>query len=71
MPRYDYRCGECGTLFEIKLSMSEYAAGPNVRCPDCGSAEPERAFSSVGVITGGRSASGFGSAASCGPSGFT
>jgi putative FmdB family regulatory protein len=70
MPRYDYRCGGCGTVFEVKMSMSEYASDPTVSCPDCRGANVERAFTSFGVITGGRSSSGSGAAA-CGPSGFT
>ncbi len=70
MPRYDYRCGGCGTVFEVKMSMSEYSAEPTVRCPDCDTAETERAFTSFGVITAARGSSGSGAAA-CGPSGFT
>jgi putative FmdB family regulatory protein len=71
MPRYDYKCGGCGTIFEMKMSMSDYAAGPAVSCPDCGAAEAERAFTSFGVITGGRGSTASGPAASCGTSGFT
>mgnify|MGYP001822342084 CR=1 FL=1 len=71
MPRYDYRCGSCGQPFEVKMSMSEYSSGPEVRCPACGANEAERAFTSVGVITGGRSSGSAFGGTSCGTSGFT
>ena len=36
MPRYDYRCPECGAAFERERPMAESAA-PAV-CPVCGAA---------------------------------
>ena len=73
MPRYDYRCDDCGHAFEVRMSMSEYSEGNKPECPSCHSANTERTFSSVGVLTGSRAASG-GSAAGapgCGHGGFT
>jgi putative FmdB family regulatory protein len=32
MPTYEYRCDECGYLFELNHSMKE---NPTVFCPNC------------------------------------
>ena len=78
MPRYDFTCADCETLFELRLSMSDYASGEGRRCPECGSENAERAFTAVNVIAGGggggysTSASPGGSMGnSCGTGGFT
>ncbi len=70
MPSYDFTCHDCGTPYEVRLSMSAYAAGDGKRCPACGSQNVERRITGCGVMTGSRSTS---SAASCGGggSGFT
>ena len=73
MPRYDYRCDDCGHAFEVRLSMSEYSEGNKPDCPSCGSEKAERTFSSVGVLTGSR-AGGSGpmpTGGGCGHSGFS
>ena len=36
MPTYDYRCDQCGTVFEARRSFSEDAS--TVPCPDDGTA---------------------------------
>lgn len=33
MARYDYRCPQCDTQFEVEHPMSER---PEVKCPNCG-----------------------------------
>lgn len=78
MPSYDFTCQECGAAFEVRLSMSAYAAGEGRVCTGCGSTKVERAFTAVNVIAGGGSAGGgswLGGAGSrsggCGTSGFT
>ena len=73
MPRYDYKCQDCSVPFEIRMSMSEYGEGIKAECPECGSADVERSFSSVGVLIGSRSGSGGASpsASNCGHGGFT
>ena len=76
MPSYDFQCQECETVFERRLSMSEYDRGEGRECPECGSARVERRFSAVGVITGSGSAGGTGSSAGgsggvCHGDGFT
>mgnify|MGYP002512699057 CR=1 FL=1 len=38
MARYDYRCTECGTVFEVEHPMGER---PEVACPACGAELPE------------------------------
>ena len=73
MPRYDYKCQNCNLPFEVRMSMSEYSEGNKPECPQCGSTEVERSFTSVSVLTGSRAGSGgsASSAANCGHSGFT
>ncbi len=46
MPRYDYRCTECGNTFELVQSFSE--AGKGV-CPEC-QGSGQRLFHAVPVI---------------------
>lgn len=72
MPSYDFKCQECGASFEVRLSMSAYAAGEGRRCTECGSTRVERAFTAVNVIAGGHaSSSGWSGGGGCGTSGFT
>lgn len=72
MPSYDFVCQECGTSFEVRLSMSAYSAGEGRKCTRCGSTRVERAFTAVNVIAGGSSGSGGRwSGGGCGNSGFT
>lgn len=46
MPRYDYRCTDCGHEFEIKQSFSDE---PVAGCPLCG-VESRRVIHSVPVV---------------------
>jgi putative FmdB family regulatory protein len=43
MPSYDYKCKECGKVFEVFRRFSEL--DEQVNCPDCGSEKTERVFS--------------------------
>ncbi len=43
MPAYDYKCEECGKVFEVFRRFSEL--DEEVKCPDCGSEKTERVFS--------------------------
>lgn len=45
MARYDYRCTNCGTTFEVEHPMS---AHPKVTCPSCGQ-PAERVFDTYGI----------------------
>lgn len=71
MPRYEYICRYCDAPYEVRLSMSAYAAGEGARCPACGSADVERRLTGVGVLTSSRSCASGGSQACGGGSGFT
>lgn len=67
MPTYAYRCRSCDTAFDKRMSISAYSAGDPVACPACDSADTERSFQAVNVLTSSRG----GAAADCGPSGFS
>jgi putative FmdB family regulatory protein len=73
MPRYDYRCPDCEKVFEVRMSMSEYAEGNTPECPECGSDKAERSFSSFGVLVGSRTGGSTPPAGGggCGHSGFS
>jgi len=43
MPTYDYKCEECGNVFEVLLHFSEL--DQQVVCHNCGSEKTERVFS--------------------------
>lgn len=56
MPTYDYKCKECGKVFEVFRRFSDY--GKEIKCPGCGSDKAERIFS-VPQISG-ETVTGFG-----------
>ena len=43
MPTYDYKCKECGKVFEVFRRFSEL--DEEVKCPNCGSEKTEKVFS--------------------------
>lgn len=49
MPLYDYRCPECGHLFEAHHAMSADAPP----CPACGYPAPVKRITSVPAVAGG------------------
>lgn len=63
MPLYEYECQKCGKLTEILQSHSE--DDKDVKCPECGSPEMRRKFSTFGIAMGSGKVSSTGSAASC------
>lgn len=65
MPTYEYVCQECGRLFEIGATMTEYAKGLKPSCPQCGSRKAIRSFANVHVARGSRARA---SLPNCGPS---
>lgn len=71
MPSYEYRCRHCDAPYEVRLSMSAYAAGEGTTCPNCGSKDVERRFTAVGVLTGSRSSAACGAPNCGGGSGFS
>ncbi|HSD29973.1 MAG TPA: zinc ribbon domain-containing protein [Vicinamibacteria bacterium] len=52
MPLYEYRCGACGSRFELLRRVGQGSEG--VACPECGQADVEKEFSTFAAsITGG------------------
>jgi putative FmdB family regulatory protein len=63
VPLYEYECKKCGKLTEILQSYAE--VDKEVKCPEYGSFEMSRKFSTFGVVMGSGKASSTESAASC------
>jgi len=65
MPYYDYRCAECGEVFEVRASIKEKEEGLKLECPQCHALEVRQVISAGLVIhsTGGETAS----LSCCGP----
>jgi len=70
MPIYEYRCPNCGHVFDQFQPMS--ADNSDVKCPKCGTPRPERLFSAFAMSGGNtnRRANST-SSTSCGSGGFT
>ena len=65
MPIYEYRCADCGSKFDKRLSMA--AADSPVNCPDCG-AQARRllsVFAAFRKAEGGQTVSVGGGCAGC------
>ena len=54
MPRYEFRCRECATTFEVSRPMA--ASGDPAPCPD-GHADTVKLLSVAGLARGGDGAS--------------
>jgi putative FmdB family regulatory protein len=54
MPMYEYRCDECGNLYEQLRRMSD--ADRDLECPKCGSHDVERQLSAFAMSGGGAGA---------------
>ncbi|HJL77588.1 MAG TPA: zinc ribbon domain-containing protein [Acidimicrobiales bacterium] len=70
MPLYDYRCGTCGSVFEVRRPMSE--SGEPAVCPDGheGARRLLSVFAAVGGTDQGTSmptSAGCGGACACHP----
>ena len=66
MPIYEYRCADCGHLYE---EFVRFGDDPELKCPVCGCMEAGKAFSlfaTGGASVGSSSAS---AGADCAPSG--
>lgn len=71
MPMYDYRCKNCGEVFE-ELVMSSSTPDEEITCPKCKENKAERLISAPMISTGSSSAGSSSSSSSvCGRSGFT
>lgn len=63
MPVYDYRCNDCGTLYDVYHKLKEVTE--DVLCPHCGSAKHKKLISASSVAVGGKSGSSSFSEPSC------
>jgi putative FmdB family regulatory protein len=54
MPTYQYRCKECGKMFERTETISEHEA-VKLKCPKCGSKEVSYVPGNVYVVTSKKS----------------
>ncbi len=52
MPIFEYKCGDCGSVFDLLISNSNKK---NVRCPECSSTSVEQRLSVFN--TGGKRSS--------------
>jgi putative FmdB family regulatory protein len=68
MPIYEYKCKECGHVFEAFQRIG--ADGSNLTCPVCNSKKPEKIFSAF-ASSGGDFTSGSFGGSSCGSGGFS
>ncbi|RMF10247.1 MAG: zinc ribbon domain-containing protein [Candidatus Neomarinimicrobiota bacterium] len=71
MPMFDYRCENCGHVFE-ELVWSSSVPDEEISCPKCGARKAKRLLSAPAVSVGGSASSTAPSAGSCrAPSGFS
>lgn len=78
--KYDFKCKECGTVFELQLSIAEYESlrdkdkktkknlsKLNTKCPKCNSTKLSRVYSSPAISCGigGRGGCSGGSCSTC------
>lgn len=45
MPRYEYRCADCGEEFERPEHIDEHEQAPPPACPQCGGKDVRQVFS--------------------------
>lgn len=62
---YEYKCNDCGALFEVKATIAEKTRGLTLACPSCRSANATQIYTSVNVLT--RAGGGGVAAPVCGP----
>lgn len=48
MPVYEYKCQECGRVFE--LLVHSFRGGENLKCPGCGSYKLDRMLSAPSLL---------------------
>jgi putative FmdB family regulatory protein len=54
MPRYEYRCADCGKVFEAILTLREHEEG-KVACPGCQSSKVEQRPAGFYAVTSKKS----------------
>lgn len=55
MPIYEYKCSKCGHVFEAFQRLG--ADGSELSCPQCGTARPDKLFSTIACAAKSGSAS--------------
>ncbi len=55
MPDYDFKCLDCGHVFEKHLSVAEHDKMQGVQCPKCNSKNVKPLMAVGGVITSKKS----------------
>lgn len=65
MPVYDYKCENCGKLFE-ELVISYSVPDSEIKCPECGEYKAKQKISAPSIAGSSSSHS-----SSCGTNGFT
>lgn len=53
MPIYEYRCAQCGEVFQRLFRSLQEVQGAEVQCPACGAADVQRLFSAPAVHVAG------------------
>ena len=64
MPLYEYRCKDCGHVFEKMMRFSEADRAPI--CPHCQSQETHKKVSAVASFGSSSGSAEFGGGSSCG-----
>jgi putative FmdB family regulatory protein len=64
MPVYDYRCEQCGSLYDVYHKVREVAE--DVLCPECGSHEHKKLMSVPAAVAVGSSSAMRSAQDSCG-----
>lgn len=67
MPLYEYRCNECGEVFEIMLRFSESNQIPH--CPKCANPNTHKKMSTVAAFGSTSTSGNVSSASNCGSRG--
>jgi putative FmdB family regulatory protein len=55
MPAYDYRCKDCGEIFEQTLTIREHEQGRKPACPKCKSRNVQQQPSRFQAVTAHKS----------------
>lgn len=65
---YEYRCKDCGKLFEVIATIAEKDAGLEPECSECGSTRAAQVFGAIEILSSTGSGGDFEPGAACGPS---
>jgi len=65
MPFYDYRCKDCGEVFEVRFTIKEKETGLELVCPKCDSHEVLQMLNAVLILHDNKDFS----PPTCGPNG--